>query len=60
MQTGDNLDKCQYGTVHIALGHNKGLLLGEVDSNVHMDGVALKATFSIDGQVIMKDGKLTI
>jgi len=60
MQVEDNLDKCQYGTVHMALGHNKGALKGEVFSNVHMDGISLNATIIIDNKVIMKDGELKI
>lgn len=58
MQVGDNMDKCQYGTVHVALGHNKAELKGEVTSKIHMDGILLNATVAVDDRMIMKNGEL--
>lgn len=60
MQVGDNMDKCQYGTAHIALGHNKAELKGEVFSKIHMDGISLNPTITIDDKIILKNGELRL
>lgn len=44
------------GTVHLALGNNFGFG-GTVQVPLHLDGILLNPTLTIDGQVIIKDGK---
>ncbi len=44
------------GTVHFALGNNVGFG-GKVQVPLHLDGILLNPTLTIDGQVIIKDGK---
>lgn len=44
------------GTVHIAIGNNFGFG-GQVQVPIHLDGILLNPTLSIDGQVVIKDGK---
>jgi len=47
------------GTVHIALGNNASMG-GTVTVPVHLDGVIKNPTLEIDGETIMKDGKLLL
>lgn len=47
------------GTVHIAFGDNKSMG-GAVKAPIHVDGVILKPTLIIDGEIIIKDGKILI
>jgi leucyl aminopeptidase (aminopeptidase T) len=44
------------GTVHFALGNNFGFG-GKVQVPIHLDGIVLNPTLTIDGQVVIKDGK---
>jgi leucyl aminopeptidase (aminopeptidase T) len=52
-------DEKVMGTVHMAIGDNKSMG-GQVSVQSHLDGILLKPTLEIDGQVIMKDGVLKI
>ena len=58
--TGEILeDEKVMGTVHIALGNNLSMG-GTCDVGIHLDGVILKPTVTIDGEKIMDDGNLLI
>ncbi len=52
-------DEKVMGTVHMAIGDNKSMG-GQVSVQSHLDGILLKPTLEIDGQVIMKEGVLKI
>ncbi|MHB0869468.1 MAG: aminopeptidase [Chloroflexota bacterium] len=45
------------GTIHVAMGDNVSLG-GTVQSGVHIDIVVLNATVTLDGKVILENGKL--
>jgi len=47
------------GTCHVAVGSNH-LFGGEVEVDVHLDGVIKFPTIYFDGKMILKDGALTI
>jgi len=51
-------DEKVFGTVHIAIGNSLSLH-GKVDVPLHIDGVILKPTLEVDGEVLVKDGKWT-
>jgi leucyl aminopeptidase (aminopeptidase T) len=51
-------DEKVFGTVHIALGNSLSLH-GKVDVPLHIDGIILKPTLEVDGEIIIKDGKWT-
>jgi len=58
--TGNTLeDEKVLGTVHIAIGDNAGMG-GVVSVDSHLDGIIEKPTVEIDGELIMKDGKLLV
>jgi leucyl aminopeptidase (aminopeptidase T) len=44
------------GTVHVAFGNNASMG-GTVDVPFHVDGIILKPTLGLDGEVILRDGK---
>jgi leucyl aminopeptidase (aminopeptidase T) len=50
-------DEKVMGTVHIALGNNLSMG-GTCDVAIHLDGVILKPTVTVDGKTIMKEGKM--
>lgn len=52
-------DKKKLGTAHIAIGDSKSLG-GTVDCYMHMDIMFLEPTITIDGKLIVKDGKLIV
>lgn len=52
-------DEKVMGTVHIALGNNVGFG-GTCQIPLHLDGILLNPTLTIDGQVVIKDGKHVI
>jgi leucyl aminopeptidase (aminopeptidase T) len=52
-------DEKVMGTVHMAIGDNKSMG-GNVSVQSHLDGILIKPTLEIDGQIIMKDGVLKI
>ena len=52
-------DEKVMGTVHIALGNNISMG-GTCDVGIHLDGVILEPTVSVDGKLIMERGKLKI
>ena len=52
-------DEKVMGTVHLAIGDNIGFG-GLVKVPIHLDGILLNPTLTIDGQVIIKDGKYSI
>jgi leucyl aminopeptidase (aminopeptidase T) len=45
------------GTVHVAFGNNVGMG-GTVDVPIHLDGVLRRPTLTVDGVVIVQDGRL--
>ncbi|AJQ26195.1 aminopeptidase [Pelosinus fermentans] len=49
-------DEKVMGTVHIALGNNFGFG-GTCQVPMHLDGILLSPTLTIDGQLVIKDGK---
>jgi len=51
-------DEKVFGTVHIALGNNVSFG-GKVDIPLHVDGIILKPTLEVDGQILIKDGEWT-
>jgi leucyl aminopeptidase (aminopeptidase T) len=50
-------DKILLGCVHVALGDNRSLG-GQVASELHLDMTILRPTVEVDGQMILRDGKL--
>lgn len=50
-------DEKALGTIHIALGDNS-TFGGTVEVDSHLDGILLKPTVTIDGEVIIEEGKL--
>jgi len=52
-------DEKVLGTVHVALGDNS-TFGGNVSVPVHLDGIIRNPVLSIDGKVVVKDGKLEI
>lgn len=52
-------DEKVIGTVHIALGDNTSLG-GTVSVPIHIDGILLKPTLSIDGRKILERGKFLV
>jgi len=58
--TGEVLeDEKVLGTVHVAFGNNFAFG-GKVRVPVHLDGIIKEPTLYLDGQRVMKDGRLTI
>ncbi|MGE5577352.1 MAG: aminopeptidase [Syntrophothermus sp.] len=58
--TGNVLeDEKVLGTVHVALGNNSNFG-GKVQVASHLDGVLLKPTLVVDGEVVIREGKLLI
>lgn len=53
-------DEKVLGTIHIALGDNTSYTGGHTKSKIHIDGILLQPTVKVDGQVIMKNGKLLV
>jgi leucyl aminopeptidase (aminopeptidase T) len=52
-------DEKVMGTVHIALGNNISMG-GTCDVGIHLDGVILEPTVTVDGKLIMEKGKMMI
>jgi len=52
-------DKKLEGSVHIAIGDNHNLG-GTVKSSIHLDGLMVRPSVELDGEVIVKKGKLLI
>ena len=52
-------DKKREGSVHIAVGDNHKLG-GTVKSSIHLDGLMVKPTVELDGEVIVRGGRLLI
>jgi len=53
------VDEKVLGTVHFAIGDNKGPAYGGVNSSsIHWDLIMTKPTVEVDGKTIMKNGKL--
>jgi len=50
-------DEKAIGTVHIAIGDNRSMG-GRVSVPLHLDAILCKPTLSLDGKVIMRDGKM--
>jgi len=55
------VDEKVLGTIHIAIGNNKGPAYGgKNDSSIHWDLIMTHPTVKVDRKTIMKDGKLRI
>jgi leucyl aminopeptidase (aminopeptidase T) len=52
-------DEKVYGTAHIALGSND-TFGGQVAAGIHVDGIMLTPELYLDGQLILRDGKLQV
>jgi leucyl aminopeptidase (aminopeptidase T) len=52
-------DKKKEGSVHIAIGDNHNLG-GTVTSSIHLDGLMVNPSVELDGEVIIREGKLLI
>ena len=52
-------DKKKRGTVHFAIGDNESLG-GSLQSNIHLDGLVLRPTVRLDGEVVLEDGTLLV
>jgi leucyl aminopeptidase (aminopeptidase T) len=52
-------DEKVYGTVHVAFGSN-ATFGGTVSAGIHIDGIILNALVSVDGRVIVRDGKVIV
>jgi len=50
-------DKKLEGSVHIAIGDNH-VLGGKITSNIHLDGMVLNPTVELDGERVIRNGKL--
>jgi aminopeptidase len=58
--TGEILeDEKVMGTVHIALGNNISMG-GTCNVGIHLDGVMLNPTVTVDGKLLMENGKLML
>ena len=51
--------KKTWGTAHVALGDN-GTLGGNVESPLHIDLIFQRPTVTLDGQVVVQDGRLLV
>jgi leucyl aminopeptidase (aminopeptidase T) len=47
------------GTVHFGIGDDRGFG-GDVNCPIHLDAVFCNPTLSVDGKVLLRDGKLTV
>ncbi|MDR7554927.1 MAG: aminopeptidase [Armatimonadota bacterium] len=52
-------DKKVRGTVHVAIGDNH-VIGGTVTSELHLDGLLLRPTVELDGQVVVQEGQLLV
>jgi leucyl aminopeptidase (aminopeptidase T) len=52
--------KKREGTAHFALGDNAGGYGGVVESAIHLDGMLFDVTVSIDGDVVVEDGRVLV
>ncbi len=52
-------DEKVMGTIHIALGNNMSMG-GTVDVPIHLDGIVKDPTVTLDGKLLMENGKLLI
>ncbi|MFA6506421.1 MAG: hypothetical protein WCT14_09995, partial [Treponemataceae bacterium] len=50
-------DEKVYGTVHLAFGSN-ATFGGTISAGVHIDGIMLNPTLTVDGRVIVRGGKV--
>lgn len=52
-------DKKVAGSVHVAIGDNH-VIGGVVTSQLHLDGLLLRPTVELDGEVVVRDGRLLV
>jgi len=52
-------DEKTLGTVHVAIGNNRSFG-GTCDVPIHLDGILLRPTLTIDGKLIIKNGQLEV
>jgi leucyl aminopeptidase (aminopeptidase T) len=52
--------KKREGTAHFALGDNAGGYGGVVESAIHLDGMLFDVTVTIDGDVVVEDGRVLV
>ncbi len=57
--TGDEQDKRLLGTAHIGIGDSHSIG-GQVRSKIHYDAVVLDASIELDGEYILKGGRLVL
>ena len=57
---GHESEKALLGTVHFGFGRNHVYPGGQNDSAVHVDGVARDVTLTVDGSLVLLDGRLMI
>jgi leucyl aminopeptidase (aminopeptidase T) len=59
---GDDITetKKRAGTAHFALGDNAGGYGGVVQSPVHLDGMLFDVTVTIDGDAVVRDGRVLV
>jgi leucyl aminopeptidase (aminopeptidase T) len=57
---GDDITetKKKLGTAHFALGDNAGGYGGVVECPLHLDGMLFRVTVSVDGETVVRDGRL--
>jgi aminopeptidase len=53
-------DEKVYGTSHVAFGNNTSYPGGRNLSILHMDTIIFKPTITLDGRIVMKNGKLIV
>jgi 2,5-dihydroxypyridine 5,6-dioxygenase len=53
------VDEGLYGAAHVGIGHNVHLG-GQNTASQHMDIVFTKATFEVDGEIIMENGRICL
>ena len=59
VSTAVTLSLVIYGTVHIALGSND-TFGGTVAAGIHVDGIITRPELSLDGRVLVRDGKVLV
>jgi aminopeptidase len=61
-RVGDNVLESEkvFGTCHIGFGNNMSYPGGRNASTLHIDTIVLKPTITLDGETIMKSGRLAI
>lgn len=56
---GNRRDCARIGTAHIAVGKNDDIG-GKISSPIHLDCLMSNAVVELDGQCVLRDGKLIL